>query len=94
MEEFISEVRIGMTYAARVLVAIDTHGEDITTSMPVELCLKFTKLPFYRSLARESWFYEQLREGILTAQCYGFFTIDLPSGDPNCQTVVTIYHPF
>ncbi|KAG5641898.1 hypothetical protein DXG03_003985 [Asterophora parasitica] len=56
--------------------ARDASGLDVTNSVPKEICLKFAKPPYVRSLAREAWFYEQLHkwQGISTAKCFGFFT--------------------
>ncbi|KAG5641201.1 hypothetical protein DXG03_005772 [Asterophora parasitica] len=72
----IGEGRIGMTYSARVNSARDATGLDVTDSVPKEICLKFAKPPYVRSLAREAWFYEQLHkwQGISTAKCFGFFS--------------------
>ncbi|KAG5640787.1 hypothetical protein DXG03_007192 [Asterophora parasitica] len=72
----IGEGRIGMTYSARINSARDATGLDVTDSVPQEICLKFAKPPYVRSLAREAWFYEQLHkwQGISTAKCFGFFS--------------------
>lgn len=73
----IGEGRIGLAYSARVNAATDADGNDISGNMPIEVCLKIAKPMHCRSLAREAWFYEQLREsqGVATAKCHGFFTI-------------------
>ncbi|KAG5640785.1 hypothetical protein DXG03_007190 [Asterophora parasitica] len=72
----IGEGRIGVTYSARVNSARDASGLDVTNSLPKEICLKFAKPPYVRSLAREAWFYEQLHkwQGISTAKSFGFFS--------------------
>ncbi|KAG5639993.1 hypothetical protein DXG03_001894, partial [Asterophora parasitica] len=86
----IGEGRIGMTYSARVNSARDASGLDVTNSVPKEICLKFAKPPYVRSLAREAWFYEQLHkwQGISTAKCFGFFTATPVTQNATAASVV------
>ncbi|EAU83810.1 protein kinase subdomain-containing protein PKL/ccin3 [Coprinopsis cinerea okayama7 len=72
--ERISEGRIGVTYAPQV-VSATRRGSDVKSTLPPTLCLKFAKLEFSRSLAREAWFYEQLEslQGISVPLSFGFF---------------------
>ncbi|CAA7260888.1 unnamed protein product [Cyclocybe aegerita] len=85
--ELIGEGRIGITYAARVNAANDASGVDLLASglVPSEVCLKIAKPHFCRSMAREAWFYEQLRplQGIATARCFGFFTATVEGARTN-----------
>ncbi|KIM48547.1 hypothetical protein M413DRAFT_404837 [Hebeloma cylindrosporum] len=74
--ERISRGRIGIAYSARVISATTDDGSNVTNTLPEAICLKFAKLPYSRSLAREAWFYEQLADcqDISVAHCYGFFS--------------------
>jgi hypothetical protein len=74
-----------MAYTARTVKYIHPNRENITNAMPAKLHLKFAKPPCCRSLACEAWFYEpEIRESeaTATAQCYGSFATNLPSGEP------------
>lgn len=71
----ISEGRVGLAYSARVIH--NTADLDLP-----DLCIKLVKPKYGRTLARESWFYEQLAresgyEGVVTPRCFGFFTVPL-----------------
>ncbi|KAG5641256.1 hypothetical protein DXG03_005650 [Asterophora parasitica] len=83
----IGEGRIGMTYSARV----NATGDNVTPgTVPQEICLKFAKPQYVRSLAREAWFYEQLHkwQGISTARCFGFFSAAAAPGGALDESVV------
>ncbi|KAG5641257.1 hypothetical protein DXG03_005651 [Asterophora parasitica] len=86
----IGEGRIGMTYSALVNSARDASGHDVVDSMPKEICLKFAKPPYVRSLARDAWFYEQLHEwqGISTTKCFGFFAAPVAHNGTLAESVV------
>jgi len=78
--DIISQGRSGITHNARVSNVTGNQGAP--EHFPKDLCLKFAKPRFSRSLAREAWFYEQLAdkdgyEGIVTPKCYGFFKASL-----------------
>lgn len=93
--EFIAEGRISTVYSASVVSA--THeGVDITNTMPEKLCIKFAKKHSCRSLARDAWFYEQLRDwqGIITARSYGFFTSTAGEQPDSPQTFVDDFTPW
>lgn len=85
----ISEGRIGVTYTAQVVSAF-VGGADVSTSLPAELCLKFAKVQYGRSLAREAWFYEQLSscQGIAVARCFGFFSSTFAEQKESVDTVI------
>ncbi|KIY44209.1 hypothetical protein FISHEDRAFT_15927, partial [Fistulina hepatica ATCC 64428] len=74
--------RIGFAYIARVVgTRARPDGElvDPPPGFPTDLCVKFANPLYCRSMARETWFYEQLPEkkflqGVVVPRCYGFFT--------------------
>ncbi|KAH6903236.1 hypothetical protein BKA70DRAFT_1194650 [Coprinopsis sp. MPI-PUGE-AT-0042] len=80
--ERLAEGRIGTVYPATILAAT-RGGVDITPTLPQNLCLKFAKKEFCRSLARDAWFYEQLQDlqGVAIAQSYGFYTSTVKEQD-------------
>ncbi|KAK7680304.1 hypothetical protein QCA50_016544 [Cerrena zonata] len=70
----------GHVYAVRVIRMSNNEGEDSTNSdiqLP-EMCIKLAEPNRVRGLAREAWFYEQLRleglEGVVSPRFYSFFT--------------------
>ncbi|KAF9474180.1 hypothetical protein BDN70DRAFT_335001 [Pholiota conissans] len=75
--ERISEGRVGLVYSAEAEVIRDTADSNLP-----DLCVKLVKPKYGRSLAQETWFYEQLArnpgyEGVATPRCFGFFTVPL-----------------
>ncbi|KAF9075566.1 hypothetical protein BDP27DRAFT_1315283 [Rhodocollybia butyracea] len=78
--------RISATYAARLHQILNRPGGSplpcSSPGLPQEFCIKVAKPQFFRSLAREAWFYEQLAglQGSVTPRCFGFFVAPLPEG--------------
>ncbi|KAE9397209.1 hypothetical protein BT96DRAFT_77803 [Gymnopus androsaceus JB14] len=86
--EQLSEGRIGMVFAARLVsLRRSVHDETVlahSLPLPSQFCVKLAKPEYIRSLAREAWFYEQLSKeegyaGAITPVCFGFFTCSLPA---------------
>lgn len=86
--EQLSEGRIGMVFAARLVsLRRSVHDETVlahSLPLPSQFCVKLAKPEYIRSLAREAWFYEQLSKeegyaGAITPVCFGFFTCSLAS---------------
>ncbi|KAH9843536.1 uncharacterized protein C8Q71DRAFT_697385 [Rhodofomes roseus] len=83
--ERIADGRSAVVYAAEVLTTSDEHNVLRHDSLPPEetLCVKIARPNRCRTLARESWVYNQIHrghmQGIITPYTYGFFTADLSS---------------
>ena len=90
LTEPVGEGRRGMTYIALVNSAKDASGADLLASglVPSELVLKIAKPQFCRSMAREAWFYEQMRtlQGVAIARCFGFLTATLKGARTGLST--------
>ncbi|KAH9930939.1 uncharacterized protein B0H18DRAFT_119532 [Fomitopsis serialis] len=81
--ERIGSGRSADVYVAKVVTAIlrDDGAPGAESPLSSELCVKVARPNRCRSLAREAWVYEQLAEralqGVITPNCYGFFTTTL-----------------
>ncbi|KAH9843533.1 uncharacterized protein C8Q71DRAFT_3090 [Rhodofomes roseus] len=82
----IGDGRSAVVYAAEVLTTSDEHNVLRHNLLPPEetLCVKIARPNRCRTLARESWVYDQIyrrghMQGIIAPHTYGFFTADLSS---------------
>ncbi|EIN04050.1 hypothetical protein PUNSTDRAFT_146787 [Punctularia strigosozonata HHB-11173 SS5] len=75
----ISSGRVGVAYRLESARALSLDGSVVDMRVP-PLVVKIAGEGFSDTLAREAWFYDDMRhcQGSVVARCYGFFEAPLP----------------